>query len=238
MQLFENTKIIHKYALTKYICYMKKFILLPLIFILTICAFSGCAKGINYSDYISERRSAIYLYEDDDTSIKIYCSQKEQPYAADGIKSELNDIIEVFVTLPKNPQVLSLSVEGHSGEMNYQAVDNCYYLSFSGKAFSSESVAVTLVKDGESKEYSALTVIYAGVISCDDAVKCVSEYDKELFESLTSNNLFDGEIYVRLLYDDGCYYYVGVCDKQNNVSAYLLDGERGKVIATKKINGK
>ena len=68
-------------------------------------------------------------------------------------------------------------------------------------------------------------------------VKCVIEHDRKLFEGLTENRLFLGEIYVRLLYDEGCYYYVGVCDKSKHVTAYLIDGEHGKVIATKDIQG-
>ena len=62
--------------------------------------------------------------------------------------------------------------------------------------------------------------------------ECAVEHGKELFASLTDGNIFLGEIYVRLLYDDGCYYYVGVCDRNKKITAYLVDGERGKVIAS------
>lgn len=202
-----------------------------------VCLFSGCGKKINYLDYVSERRTNIYIYEDDSISVKIYCSQREQPYAADGYKGEMCDVAEIFVTLPKNPEEVEVAVEGLGGEMSYRAVDGCYYLSFTAADFKKDRVDVTLSYDGKSSTYTALTVIYAGVLSCNDAVKCVIEHDKELFESLTENRLFDGEIYVRLLYDDGCYYYVGVCDKQKHISAYLIDGERGKVIAKKSLQG-
>ena len=70
---------------------------------------------------------------------------------------------------------------------------------------------------------------------CEQALSCVVEHDRELFDSMTANGLFDGEIFIRLLYDEGCYYYVGVCNKQKNIKAYLLDGERGKIIATKEL---
>lgn len=201
------------------------------------CLFSGCGKKINYLDYISERRTNIFLYEDDGISIKIYCAEREQPYAADGYKGDTCEIVEIFVSLPKNPEELEVSVEGYGGEMSYRAVDACYYLAFSAAAFKKESLDVTLSYDGKDSTYKALTVIYAGVLSCDEAVKCVIDCDKELFDSLTKNRLFDGEIYVRLLYDEGCYYYVGVCDKQKRISAYLVDGEHGKIIARKTLQG-
>lgn len=202
-----------------------------------LCALSGCFKSVNYLNYISEKRSDIFLYEDDGTSVKIVCSQKEQPYCADGIKGDMCDIVEIYVTLPKTYEEVEVSVENIDGEMNWQAVEKRYYLSFSAKAFEKESLDVTLTYGGESKTYHALSVKYDGVMSCDEAVKCVIEHDRQLFESLTENRLFKGEIYVRLLYDEGCYYYVGVCDKSKHVTAYLIDGERGKVIATKELQG-
>ncbi|MBD5584768.1 MAG: hypothetical protein HDQ88_06780 [Clostridia bacterium] len=219
---------------------MKKFCTLTAIFVLSalfLLTASACSKSVNYLDYVSERRLNVYVYRDDDTEVKIYCSQKEQPYCADGIKGELCDLIEIFVKLPKNPQELEVSVEGFTGEMNYQAVDGIFYLSYTSPAFTGSGVTVTLTADGESKSYDALSVKDDKVMSCDDAVLCVAEHAKDLFESLTDGRLFDGEIYVRLLYDEGCYYFVGVCDKEKSIHAYLIDGERGKVIATKSIQG-
>ncbi len=202
-----------------------------------MCALSGCFKKLNYLDYISEKRSNIFLYEDDSVSVKVVCSQKEQPYCADGIKGEMCDVAEVYVTLPKTYDDVEVSVENFNGEMNWQAVDKQYYLSFSAKEFTVDSLDVTLTFGGESKTYSALSVKQEGVMDCEQAVKCVIEHDKQLFDSLTQNRLFNGEIYVRLLYDEGCYYYVGVCDKNKHITAYLTDGEHGKVIVTKELQG-
>ena len=78
---------------------------------------------------------------------------------------------------------------------------------------------------------------YAGVMNCEQAVNCVVEHDRALFDGLTKNNLFDGEIFVRLLFDEGCYYYVGVCDKSCHITAFLIDGESGKILATKSMQG-
>ncbi len=199
--------------------------------------FSGCTKTVDYTAYVSERRTNIFLYQDDAVAVKIHCSQKEQPYAADGFKGEMSDLVEIFVTLPKVYEVVNVSVGTLNGEMSYQAVDKRFYLSLSAPEFTTDKVDVTLSMDGESKTVSALSVKDSGVMSCDDAVRCVAEHAKELFEGLTANGLFDGEIFVRLLYDEGCYYYVGVCDKTKHISAYLIDGEKGKVISSKELQG-
>ena len=113
-------------------------------------------------------------------------------------------------------------------------MDKCYHLSFSGAAFKEDTLPVSLTFNKNTHEYAALSVLYDGVISCEEAVNCVRDFDTELFENLTDRGLFNGEIYVRLLFDEGCYYYVGVCDKNKNVNAYLVDGEHGKIITTKK----
>ena len=214
---------------------MKKLLLFTAGLLTAALVLPGCSKSVKYSDYISEKRTDIYLYAGDDTEIKIYCSSREQPYAADGIKGEVSDFVEIFVTLPKNHETVEIDAEGLGGEMNYRAVEKDYYLSFTACPFKSESVEVKLGLDGETLSYTVQSVKSGALITCEQALNCVIDHDKDLFTSLTDGTLFAGEIYVRLLYDNGCYYYVGVCDREKNVNAYLVDGERGKIIASKKL---
>ena len=215
---------------------MKKYLLIAVGLLAAVLSLSGCSKSVKYSDYISEKRTDIYLYAGDDTEIKIYCSKREQPYAADGIKGDVSDFIEIFVSLPKNPETVEIDAGGLGGEMNFRAVENDYYLSFSAQPFKTESIEVKLDCDGKASSYTAQSVKSGALLSCEQALNCVIDHDKSLFNSLTDGNVFAGEIFVRLLYDNGCYYYVGVCDRQKNMSAYLVDGERGKIIASKKLH--
>ena len=218
---------------------MKKFLYLILATSLFVCFFCGCKgsckKSVNYLSYISEKRTNIYLYSDDEFEIKIHISEREVPYSTDGIRGDISSFTEIFVSLPKNYDEVEIHVSDIEGEMNYKAVENCYYLSQSDGNISGDSVVVTLTYNGESREYTAVSVLYDGVISCEDAVKCAIDYDGTRFKSLTQKDVFLGEIFVRLLYDDGCYYYVGVCDRNKKITAYLIDGERGTVIATKEL---
>ena len=216
---------------------MKKFLLVCLSLCLAACLLGGCRKKVDYLSYVSEKRTNIYLYSNDGLEIKIYISEKETPYSADGMKGEMSGLTEIYVALPKNYDEVNVSVGDAEGEMSYRAVENCYYLSLSNGNIQGDSVDVTLTYGEESKTYPAVSVLYDGVIGCEGAVKCVIDREEALFEGLTQNNIFCGEIYVRLIYDDGCYYYVGVCDRDKNINAYLVDGERGKIIATKQLNG-
>ena len=82
-----------------------------------------------------------------------------------------------------------------------------------------------------------MRVKYGKILDCDGAAKCIIEHEADTFASMTENGVFKGEIFVRLLYDEGCYYYVGICDREKKIEAFLVDGEKGKIIAHKQING-
>lgn len=214
---------------------MKKIAISVLCLFCAVGFLGGCKKKVNYLDYISESRYGIWLYSSDGLEVKIYRSAKENPYIADGIKCEMTELTEVYVTLPKNYDEVELSLGSAGGEMSYRAVENCYYISFAD-GVSGDNIDVNLTCGSDSYTCTAVSVLYDGVMDCNGAVKCVLEHDGELFSSMTENGIFCGEIFVRLLYDEGCYYYVGVCGRDKNITAYLVDGERGKIIATKKLN--
>lgn len=197
-------------------------------------ALCGCAKSVDYYSYISELRTGIYVYEEDGLSLKIYYSQKESPYVADGIKSEMNAVCEVFLTCTNTPAEAEVNVDGKGGEMNYRAVEKSFYLSFPAEDAKKDKLNIKLVIDGKEKQFEADSVLYDGVIDARTALDCAMEYDRGTFDNLTDGSHFDGEIYIRLLFDNGCFYYVGVCDKQGDISAYLIDGENGRIIAERK----
>ena len=216
---------------------MKKITVIIACICAALCLLSGCAKKVDYLTYVSEKRTDIYLYSNDGLEIKIYRSEKETPYSAGGVKGEMSALTEIFVTLPENCDEVNVKAGNIEGEMNYRAVENCYYLSSSGGEIPNSNVEVNLSYGGNNQTFTAISVLYDGVMNCEQAVKCVIDYNTELFKSMTTDKLFDGEIFVRLLYDEGCYYFVGVCDKNSKITAYLVDGERGKIIAQREING-
>ncbi len=212
---------------------MKKFFILFATLLCFPLFLSACAKQVDYSRYVSERRSEIYLYRDDSLSLTINCVCREQPYNADGICGEGCDLVEVFVKFKKNPQTAQISISSFSGEMNYEAVKDGFSIVFSSAPFSSDGVDCTLTFDDTTSSFCALPVKDKGVISSDEALSIAVENSPQTFQNLQSNGNFLGEISIRLIYDDACYYYVGVCDRQSKVTAFLIDGSSGRVISTK-----
>lgn len=221
----------------KYSFNMKK-LLCMLITALTAAAFglTACApEGADYTQFISEKRTQIYLYEEDGLSVKVHISLRESPYVSDGYCGPMESVCEIFASFSDRPQSVEAKIGEAGGEMSYMSVSDSFYLSFSGGDLG-DSAAITLTCDGRAREIDAPSVLYEGVISCEEAVICASQYDGETFAALTDGDNFEGEIYVRLIADEGrCYYYVGVCDRNANTSAYLVDGERGNIIAERKL---
>ena len=211
---------------------MKKFLFAIPAVVAAAVFYGGCTASPDYTQYISETRSNVFLYEGDDVKLSIYCGEKESPFVADGIRGKLSDIVEIYVRPNgeyENVTISSSSFEG--GEMSYLSARGMWYMSFSAAALSGDTVNVTLDCDGTKTDYTLLSVLSDGVMNCEKALDCVREHDGELFNSLTENGTFRGEIFIRLLYDEKCYYYVGVCDREGNIHAYLTDAQTGRIVA-------
>jgi len=195
----------------------------------------GCKKEVDYYDYVSENRLKIYLYKDDTCEIKIYCTDEETPYLQDGYVGDCERVTEIYYSAGSVTGDVDVSLAGQGGEMSYLAVKGCYYLSFTGDVLDGESVEVTISCGEKESVFVVPNVVDGSVISAKEALKCTVEYDGERFKSLTDGKNFLGEIGIRLLYDEGCYYYVGVCDRNGSAHAYLIDGETGHIIVERDI---
>lgn len=201
-----------------------------LIPLLGVCFFTSCKKSVNYAEYVSENRKQVYLCKEDDYELKIFCLDRETPYCADGVKGNVVSVCEVYYKCGGNPAQVAIELEELGGEMNYMSVTNSFYLSFSATLEEKDELNAKITVDGKTTTCTAKNVFEINAIDWQTALKCVSEYDSEKFDGLTQGQSFLGEIGVRLIYDDGCYYYVSVCDRQKLVKAYLVDGKSGKII--------
>lgn len=210
---------------------MKKFLAFLLIALPFALTLSACSKSTDYFDYVSEYRKSVYFYEDDSITLKIYSVDKETPNALDGYKGNVSNVTEVYFESEKSLDEVEIELLGQGGEMSYLAVTHSFYLSFSGTEANGASVPVKLICDGKEHTLEIPNVADESVIDGKAALKCVEDYDKAGFEALTEGRNFNAEISVRLLYDEGCFYYVGVCNREKQIHAYLVDGVDGRIIA-------
>lgn len=209
---------------------MKKFCLIFLTALLLPLV--GCNTSPNFSNYVSDERYDWLQYADDKTQVDVQLSHREVPFEHDGIVGKREDLIEVYVSLMPMPTECTIHIGDEGGEMSFLTVKNCFYWSQGKLPSDMTSIAITV--DGDTAEFPLSSIKYEGVISTRQALDCVVEHATTLFEGLSQGKLFAGEITVRLLYDEGCFYYVGITDEKGHTIAYLVDGERGKVLAEHK----
>ena len=207
--------------------------LLLILFVLTSAV--ACKKNIDYFNYVSELRNNIFLAEKDEFSLRIYSVIKENPYAADGIVREPSARTEIYLIAPDCTQNydirLRIDNKEYGGELSYDNVKSEYYLFFTLDIASQAEIFCTLTYSNTRVEFVAKSVLNANMVAPNDILKSVLAYDNALFESMTDKYGFKGEIYLRLLYEDAPYYYVGIIDRQGNCTAFLMNAETGKILA-------
>ncbi len=211
------------------------FALVLSLFCLFTFTLVACKKKVEYFDYVSELRSNILLAQEENFSLRVYAVKKESPYAADGIPQESAPRLEVYFLAPDGDKTVTLSCEIDNrkieGEMSFDNVkcEYYYYRTLDVSALSSVDFVVTY---GEREiKMTAKSVLTEKTLSPKVILSKLSQEKKRLFSSMTDKYGFTGEIYLRLIYEDSPYYYVGVIDRQGKIFAFLMNAETGKILA-------
>ena len=206
-------------------------------FILLISAlpFASACGQTDYSAYVSDVRSDVFLAETETFSLRLSCLSRERPYTLDGIPSPKSNLVEIVLT-PASPtsEDVSVIVEGekeYGGEMTYRAVSDDYYYSQGVESFPSRSVTLRVTYGGEEVSLTATSVKNENTISPEQALDYAVKSEKETVKRLADKNGFQGEFQVRLLRREQNYYFVGITDKTGKTVCLLLNAETGEVLA-------
>ncbi len=213
-----------------------------LLFFLFVFVFalylSACSKAPDYTEYVSELRSNIFLAETDGFALRIYSVKKESPYISDGIAQPCNERTEIYLVALQGDKScqISFTVNGKSygGEMSFDNVkaEYYYYCPLDTSALTEISVQIHY---GETQvELTAKSVFNKDTLSPFSVLTLLINAEKELFDSLTDKYGFAGEIYIRLIYEDAPYYYIGVIDRNEKITAFLINATSGKILAKRK----
>ena len=210
-------------------------ILLVLFSISALCLLSSCKKEISYFDYVSELRSN-YLVADNGTFyLRIYAVEREYPYAMDGVRHESSTRAEFHLVAPSGDQTCSVqfSMDGqpYGGEMSYDVVKAEYYYSCALDISALSALDIVINYGDTAVSLSAKTVKTPDTLTPQAALQRVYEANGELFTNLTDKYGFTGEICIRLIFEENPYYYIGVIDREGNITAFLLNAESGKILA-------
>ena len=205
------------------------------LFCAFVCSCQKKDKETDYYAYISELRSNILLAQDDDFSLRVYAVEKEYPYATDGVKHETTKRMELYLIAPSFEKqcTIAFEVDGKSygGELSFDSVKAQYYYSCSLDISSLEQLPCNIRFGEREKVLVAKTVKTPSTLTPKKVLQSVKEKESELFSSLTDEYGFTGEIYLRLIFEEKPYYYLGVIDKKGNITAFLINAENGNILA-------
>ena len=202
---------------------------------LTALGFCGCKKSPTLTDYVSEYRNNLFLYECDTFLVKAQNVEKEHPYVADGYKGEMTHRAELFITpstAVQSCQVFFIAggIE-HRGEASYDTVKKHFYYSCAADLSQAQSFPLRIQLDETEYEITLTSIKEEGMLDLNQLLTHLFGSETELASALINGKEFLGELYVRLLYENAPYFYVGVIDRSGNVSAFLMDGKTGKILA-------
>lgn len=202
---------------------------------LLLLPFYACKKSIDYFDYVSEQRNNIFLAQTDEFFLRVYSVIKEAPYSADGIPMETSPRTEITLIAPQGNETYHVSflVDGKSygGEMSFDNVHTEYSFSCTLDLSTHHAIDFQIQHAEESVTLTARSVLEDDTMSPKEILETVRRENVELFENMTDKYGFTGEIYLRLLYEDAPYYYVGVIDRDCRITAFLVNGTSGKILA-------
>ena len=195
----------------------------------------ACKKEINYFGYVSELRSNVFLATSDEFSLRIYSVRKESPYSADGVPREINVRTEIWLVAPSGEKechlAFTINDKPYSGEMSYDNVKAEYYLSFPLDTASLSTMECKISYGEKEFVLTANSVLSNDTLAPETVLKNLTIAESELFASMTDKYGFAGEIYLRLIYEDSLYFYVGVIDRNGKTNAFLINATSGKILA-------
>lgn len=211
------------------------FVLSLLLFCGMFISLTACEKRIDYFSYVSELRDNIFLAETEEYSLQAHSIIKETPYLADGIVMERSRRIEVRFIAPQGDKNCSVSftVDGknYGGEFSFDNVKTEYFWSCSLDVSTLSKIDFNLVYDGQTLEMQAVSVLNGTELPPRSVLNGLQKESPDVFNELTDKYGFAGEIYIRLIYEENPYYYVGVIDRNGKIYAFLLNATTGKVLA-------
>lgn len=203
-----------------------------IFFLLSLCS---CTRKIEYFSYVSELRNNIFTYENDTFVLRACSLEKESPYVADGIPCEKNVRTEIYIVAKGIDEHISIFFQvgenKYGGETSYDNVKGEYFFACPVSTAHLSALNFSICYGEEVIHGCATSVCPAETLSAKEVLHSVIAAEKELFNSLTDKYGFAGEIYMRLLYEDAPFYYVGVINRKSEVTAFLVNAVTGRVLA-------
>lgn len=206
-------------------------------FFVLICLFSlgSCTSDAKYTPYISQLRTDVFVGEGENYTLQIFAEQRELPFINDGSAGEKHNLLVVRVLNCSHPLKITLTYSDFNlcADAEYNPHAMSMTASFKVSAFPSERLNAQI--EGEfTEQIECTSKLNADTISPLTALNKVIEEKKDFISSISTKDGLQAEIYIRLLVEnDQNFFYVGFGQGSNKITAFLLDGKNGEIIAGK-----
>ena len=181
------------------------------VFCIPLCA---CSRQTDYFSFVSELRNNVFICETENFYLRAHSTEKEYPYAFDGVANQKNRLTEVYLTAPSGDKdcFIYFTVDGkeYGGDMSYDNVKSEYYYGCSIETSNLSTLTFKLIYDQVEYTLTANSAKKKDTLSPREILQRVVDHNHALFENLTDKYGFNGEICIRLLYEEDAYYEHGL----------------------------
>ena len=214
-----------------------KKIICALLLVSALFINASCKKSLDLNVYVSQLRLGVYQGVSENFDLTLYSESKEKPFAIDGFVGEMGNVLIVKLNGTKTLSdgvKITVKYDDYecSGEFKLNPVNSTYTAEIEVENLPNTPNVLAFIETEEVKEQvSLVSKVSASKLDYKSVLKFVQDSDAETVKKLFTSNV-STEIHIRIIPEKGKnYYYVGFNNKDGSISAYLVDGETGEVLA-------
>ena len=223
---------------------MKKFSIIFLILVLSLCAclFCGCEKQDDLEKYISELRTTVYEGESQNYKLSANYGFREYSLINDGKVGNKTYFLTFKLLdrqLDQQTYYLQWDFEGKQFNQEFKLSPSLHVLCLELEIenLSASSLEVNVGTLDKKEKVVLQNAIPKGTLTYKQALKSLHEKQGDLVNSYyDQKGNFTAEIYQRIIVKEGkAYWYIGFASGNGRLKALLIDGKNGSVLAVREI---
>ena len=213
---------------------MKKIVILMLI-IISLIQIYGCNNSFyaQITNNISELQEQYFYFENNDYAISLISGKRENDYCPDGKSGNLKDYCVLMIEQTNFKQLESIKIFINEKELNATLLlnpyNNNYVYDFEINLLSTDIIKVELFE--KMFELENKTVNFK--LSALDTLKLTIKQNKKYIKSLFKNDIFNGEVFIRIIKIKGYnlfVYQILFVDENHNTMQYLINPITKKIL--------
>ena len=218
---------------------MKKFLSIALcvLSVICACAFVSCKNDNLYLQNVSQLRLDVFVGDYNGNTLTVYPEEKEYPFIYDGNACERKRFVTIKLDNLTSDEIYAEFVidnETYGSQMVFQVLPNALMCTVEVPTLPQKSLTVSITQNDSIVKVNTKSVRIGDTVSYKTAINSVFKQKKDFIKTLKTHNVLQAEIQARLLCENGKnYWYIGFADKKGNLTAFLIDGKDGKILAEK-----